>query len=243
MTHLFIRGWNTYNTDLYINIFNIFKENNIEYYDFQYKNNFILDDIIFELKKLLKEKEFTTIVCHSMGAYFVSRIIQDISNIKIILLNPFIYIDNLRLNIFSKILNYKFIRNFPFYFPKWFVINKAFLSYKQKQDNNLLYDIVFESYQFICVNLLSEIVNDINNSDIIDNLFFYKKKNNNKISIIWSLDEELIKLDYKQLIRLDTFFDLNIIIGKHESFHNNEYDYIKINYLNNFKKLLFEEET
>jgi hypothetical protein len=192
--------------------------------------------------KIIYYKKSIFIYFSNSGCYFISKFISKIKNKKIILLNPYIYIENnIKNNIFYYLFYYlfycKIFQYINFYLPLIFLINSSNLTYYGEELYELLKFYIKNIFNFTNIKLNINVSFDIKQNDLINNLIFYNKFNNNDISIIYCIDENLTKINNDNLIKLSLNFNTILICGKHESF-NNDYKNVKNNYLYNFKQLL-----
>ena len=196
--------------------------------DVQYTEYSKSDLIIKNINDLLNQyyKNIKLIITHSMGALFLSKINnKNISDKKIILLNPFLKL-NYTMILVHQLLNNSLLRNLSFYLPRWLIYNKKILTHKYNDEYNILIEIIKKPLEFANADLLKDVAFILYNENIIDNYILYQEIYNCNIDIIWAFDEELVTLDINTIIKLNKFFNLNIIIGKHESF-GYEYDNIR----------------
>lgn len=203
---------------------------------FKYKNGDNLNVLLEKLNNILSINNFDYIIGHSMGCYFISKFISKIKNTKIILLNPYIYVENnIKNNIFYYLFYCKIFEYINFYLPLIFLINSSNLTYYGESLYELLKFYIKNIFNFINIRLNRNVSYDIKQNNLINDLIINNNKND--ISIIYCIDENLTKINYDNLIKLKLNFNTILICGKHESF-NNEYENVQNNYLYEFKQLL-----
>jgi len=240
---LFIRGYNTYKSDIYTHLLSVFENNSVCVYDFSYKNNETLESISERLINVLNLRNYKTIITHSLGALILSTLINDnnISNLQntdnIILLNPKLvnnFFENTLSNIFIK---FPFIKYIVKYIPHQLIINKEKLTYNYSSTYIKKYYYMIMSY-FTILNtkLLFDIMKYMYYNNIINKYIILQNTKN--INIIYSKDDEATYIDENILSTIYNKFNLKIIIGKHESFSPHEKKNIRDIYMLEISNML-----
>ena len=213
----FIRGWNTTNSS-YDSIKK--KYPNYLFYFFDYNPSESLDNVYPRLKTELANTPYDIIMCHSMGGYLCSKLIQDNlinKNTKIILLMPLEYPYNFLPGIINKLdltpenYNDNLLKTFPL---GWITPDSSLTS-----KTTLWQDVLSKKYytQKPIIQILQAYKN-MNYSQFLNNI-----KNYPKLYFIYAIDEKINTLPPEERVNLKQNYLGNRYIevpGLHEVFND-----------------------
>jgi hypothetical protein len=215
MNILIVQGYDSLGYNTYKNFDFLSEYFNVDY--FYYKQTDDINEIKKRLHETIQNGNYSVIIAHSMGGFFVSDVLNKIhQKTNVILLNPYIANDTIQ----QKLLSYvpKWLSKYM-YVPRIVQIPYYDLSYNEQ------FDIKRDIFTIINSELAKHVNDEIDLEKFIES---YKKHN---VVILYGVDDNLTFINNQNRLKLKEHTKFIEIKSKHEPFNDD------LVVQNNFKKV------